>query len=65
MSKRRWHKVPLFEVGEAIEGCKKTGKIFNGCVGVWLRRRYGDANLKHVMGRGWYKLVSKWPEIGG
>lgn len=54
---RRWKRVGMAELKRLWDRLKKANQIFNGCTHVALTKRYGKANLKHVMGHGWYKLV--------
>jgi len=54
---RRWHIVPMSELREIWDAQTRAGICFNGCTHAALVERYGRGNIKHVMGRGWYKLV--------
>lgn len=53
---RRWRRVGLAEIHEVQENLRARGIWYNGCTGHELMIRYKGA-LKHVVGRGWYKLT--------
>lgn len=55
--KRRWHRVRMSELQEIWRAHREAGINFCGCTSVALLERYGAGNVKHVAGRGWYKLV--------
>lgn len=40
-----------------ITHARNNGGIFNGCTDHYLRKKYGSENVKHILGKGWYKLT--------
>lgn len=55
---RRWRRVEMDELEALWDARRAAGTIFNGCTHVDLHERYGS-DVKHVMGRGWYKLTKE------
>jgi hypothetical protein len=55
---RRWRKVGTPELQILWAELRKQNICYNGCTHVALAMKYGPANLKHIMGRGWYKLTA-------
>ena len=55
---RRWHRVQMDELEAIWNDLRDRRLIYNGCTHVALVEKYGAGNLKHVLGHGWYKLVS-------
>lgn len=50
-----WIKVTPDELETVWKALRTRNEIYNGCTDVELRRIYGNDNVKHVMGDGWYK----------
>ena len=56
---KRWHTVTMNELREIWREHELNGTITNGCTHATLEQRYGASNVKHIIGRGWYKLVER------
>lgn len=56
---RRLRKVSMKELESIWNSLQKQGICFNGCTHAALVKKYGEQNLLHKMGVGWYKLTDK------
>jgi hypothetical protein len=56
---KRWHVVTMNELREIWKEQQLAGVCYNGCTHDALVQRYGERNIKHKRGYGWYKLVER------
>lgn len=56
--KRRWRRVEMNEIMDIHIALRSRGECYNGCTFVELIRIYGEGNVVHKQGRGWYKLTA-------
>lgn len=56
--KRRWRTVTMKELQALWEYQQAQGICFNGCTHAELISRYGVGMIKHIAGKGWYKLTT-------
>lgn len=54
---RRWRRVTMEELRGIWLKMKLGNVLYNGMTHAYLREKYGNDNLKHRRGYGWYKLV--------
>ena len=55
--RKRWLPVSMRELRQVWAYLREQDVCFNGCTNAELIRRYGEENIKHKMGDGWYKRV--------
>lgn len=54
---KRWKKISLDELKAVWEQISKDKACYNGVTHHYLIEKYGQENLKHKRGYGWYKLT--------
>ena len=56
---RRWRRVSMDELQHIWDDLRNRGEWYNGCTWAELLRIYGNGNVIHRSGHGWYKLATK------
>jgi hypothetical protein len=55
---RRWRRVRIEELRTLWAAQEAAREVFNGCTLAGLAATYGAENVRHVMGRGFFKLTT-------